>query len=54
MRKLFGIAVATALAVAAAGLARADEPPLKIGVVMTYSGRSRLTAIRPISASRPG
>jgi branched-chain amino acid transport system substrate-binding protein len=38
MRKLFGIAVATALAVAAAGLARAEEPPLKIGVVMTYSG----------------
>ncbi len=37
MRKLFGIAVATAL-VAAAGFAQADEPPLKIGVIMTYSG----------------
>jgi branched-chain amino acid transport system substrate-binding protein len=37
MRKLFGIAVAAAL-VAAAGMASADEPPLKIGVIMTYSG----------------
>lgn len=37
MRKLFGIAVATAL-LATTGLARAAEPPLKIGVIMTYSG----------------
>lgn len=37
MRKLFGIAVAATL-VAVAGVAWADEPPLKIGVIMTYSG----------------
>jgi branched-chain amino acid transport system substrate-binding protein len=37
MRKLFGIAMAAAL-IAMAGMAQADEPPLKIGVIMTYSG----------------
>ncbi|HEY5210168.1 MAG TPA: ABC transporter substrate-binding protein [Stellaceae bacterium] len=37
MRKILGIAVAAALVVIAGG-ARADEPPLKIGVIMTYSG----------------
>jgi branched-chain amino acid transport system substrate-binding protein len=37
MRKLYTIALAGALLLTA-GIARADEPPLKIGVVMTYSG----------------
>ena len=37
MRKLLGLAAAAALIVTA-GVARADEPPLKIGVIMTYSG----------------
>ncbi len=37
MRKLFIIALAAAV-LATAGSARADEPPFKIGVVMTYSG----------------
>lgn len=37
MRNLFGFVVAVALLVMAE-TARADEPPLKIGVVMTYSG----------------
>jgi branched-chain amino acid transport system substrate-binding protein len=37
MRKLFGIALAAASLVMA-GKALAGEPPLKIGVVMTYSG----------------
>ena len=37
MRKLLGLAAAAALIVTA-GVARADEPPLKIGIVMTYSG----------------
>ena len=37
MRKAFGFALVAAL-IALAGIARADEPPLKIGVVMTYSG----------------
>ena len=37
MRKLLGLAAAAALVVAA-GAARAEEPPLKIGVIMTYSG----------------
>ena len=37
MRKILGIAVAAALA-ATAGVAQADEPPIKVGVIMTYSG----------------
>jgi branched-chain amino acid transport system substrate-binding protein len=37
MRKILGIAAAAAL-IATAGIARADEPPLKIGIIMTYSG----------------
>ncbi len=37
MRKLFGIAVVAAF-LATAGIAQADEAPLKIGVIMTYSG----------------
>jgi branched-chain amino acid transport system substrate-binding protein len=37
MRKILGIAAAAAL-IAAAGIAFAEEPPLKIGLIMTYSG----------------
>lgn len=37
MRKILGIAAAVALIVST-GLARAEAPPLKIGVIMTYSG----------------
>lgn len=37
MRNLFGAALAAVLIVIT-GIARADEPPLKIGIVMTYSG----------------
>jgi len=37
MRKILGFVAASALVFATAS-ARADEPPLKIGVIMTYSG----------------
>jgi branched-chain amino acid transport system substrate-binding protein len=37
MRKLFTVALAAPLLLTG-GIAQADEPPLKIGVVMTYSG----------------